>query len=663
MQAWKMCSRIFVYLALYFCVSAAHATSAQVPIERFIESETYSHVQISPDGKRIAMVKQKDKFDALAIFNLPDLSVSYATNFVEANNNMGVARLKWIDNSKILLHVVTRINDEDEDPNNLNIYVNQWRIFNVETKEFLGHNRVTGKLLTTGPINSHRYDIVSSPYIDDGIIYFKSLFDKRTRIFTFDANTMDWHPQSKLMPAEYCSLIFNNKGQFSIAQCIDDSNEDKHGYYSQDTYRMEADGKWQKIYSSAATGVRYYIQHQSPDGTYKAEREDAISPSDFGKIDISNMAYTSIFKHPSAEIADYLVSPLTKDVIGVFTENGYPEVAFTSDTHSDVQLYKKLSKAFPGQVVDFLNSSKDGNLFMFSVRSDKSPGEYYLYDRKTETARHLLPRAGFKPSEMAEVIPYEFINKENLKIQAYLTLPPNSEGKKLPLIVNPHGGPMNTKDDWYFNSEAQLFASRGYAVLNVNFRGSDGYGDVFEDKAYGQWSTGIINDILDATNWVIDEGYVDSNRICIYGASFGGYAAMMAPAKAPGLFKCAFGHVGAYSAEVQWKKSDTRQTRSGRDYLRRALGESPEQRAAIMPLAMADKIKIPVFLTAGKLDKRTPPANTLLMAAALEKAGNKPENVIVFDGEEHSGWSDKNRIILYNHMLEFFNRHIGTKQP
>lgn len=240
-------------------------------------------------------------------------------------------------------------------------------------------------------------------------------------------------------------------------------------------------------------------------------------------------------------------------------------------------------------------------------------------------------------------------------------MPNGSDGKNLPMIVNVHGGPMGPRDGWGFNWETQLLASRGYLVLQINYRGSGGFGKAFQDMAYGAWATGIMNDIIDATKWTIAQGYADKDRVCIYGGSFGGYASMMAPAREQNLFKCAFGYVGAYDAEVQMTKSDTSNAESGRRYLLRALGKTKPERDAMSPVNHADKIKIPVYLAAGARDPRCPPENTEAMEKALIAAGNTPEGVMITSGEMHGFYKDENKLKLYTEMLNFFARHIGGK--
>jgi dipeptidyl aminopeptidase/acylaminoacyl peptidase len=229
----------------------------------------------------------------------------------------------------------------------------------------------------------------------------------------------------------------------------------------------------------------------------------------------------------------------------------------------------------------------------------------------------------------------------------------------LPFIENPLGGPWGPRDNWSFNWETQLLASRGYAVLQVNYRGSGGYGQAFQEKAYGQWAQGIMNDIIDATNWAIGEGYADKDRICIYGGSFGGYAALMAPARDPGLFKCAFGYVGVYDAQIQMAKSDTSKSESGKRYLLRSFGRTRAEQDAMSPVTYASTIKLPVYLAAGGRDPRCPPENTEEMQKALAAAGNPPEGVIIEPGEMHGYYKEENNLNLYTKMLDFFGRHIG----
>jgi len=236
-----------------------------------------------------------------------------------------------------------------------------------------------------------------------------------------------------------------------------------------------------------------------------------------------------------------------------------------------------------------------------------------------------------------------------------------SHGKNLPSINNIDGGPMGPRDNWGYSTEPQMFASRGYATLQINYRGSGGFGKEFQDQAYGQWAQGIMNDIIDGTRYVIAQGHADKDRVCIYGGSFGGYASLMAPARDAELFKCAFGYVGLYDAQIQLTKSDTSRSESGRRYLLRAFGRSRAEQDAMSPITYANQLKLPIYLAAGARDERCPPEHTEAIAKALTAAGNAPEGMIIQSDEAHGFYKEENNERLYTEMLSFFDRHIGGK--
>jgi dipeptidyl aminopeptidase/acylaminoacyl peptidase len=286
----------------------------------------------------------------------------------------------------------------------------------------------------------------------------------------------------------------------------------------------------------------------------------------------------------------------------------------------------------------------------------------YLYDRDTGKARYLMHnRRWLDAKDMGTIKSVNFTTRDGLKVYGYLTLPKGSDGKNLPMIVNVHGGPMGPRDNWGFSTENQMFANRGYAVLQINYRGSGGFGKAFEEKAYGQWAQGIMNDIIDGTRWAISQGYADKDRICIYGGSFGGYASLMAPAREPGLFKCALGYVGLYDSQIQFTKSDTSKSEDGLRYLNRAFGKTRAEQDAMSPINHVDKIRIPVMLVAGARDARCPPEHTEAMAKALTQAGNPPVDVIIASGEGHGFYKEENNLNFYSKALDFFAKNIGGK--
>ena len=202
--------------------------------------------------------------------------------------------------------------------------------------------------------------------------------------------------------------------------------------------------------------------------------------------------------HPRADLDRIFISADGDVPVAAVFEQGVPEIVWLNADHPDGKLLRSLSASFPGQVVEPTSWSDDGSKVVFAVRSDRNPGEYYLYDRKTGAARFLLARAQWiDPKKMAQVKPLTVKSRSGAEIYGYLTLPPNKAPTKLPMVVMPHGGPIGPRDHWEWDADAQFLASRGYAVLQVNFHGSGGYGYQYQVSGQGMWGTLLIDDITD----------------------------------------------------------------------------------------------------------------------------------------------------------------------
>jgi dipeptidyl aminopeptidase/acylaminoacyl peptidase len=343
----------------------------------------------------------------------------------------------------------------------------------------------------------------------------------------------------------------------------------------------------------------------------------------------------------------------------VASASGKPEITILDPQLFAAKLYAKLSLIFKGEFVDFINFSQDGGKLLFDVRSDRDPGTYYLLDTRTLKLGKLFPLMPWiKPERMAERRPIRFKADDGQELDGFLTIPPGRGEHALPMVLMPHGGPYYVADDWYYDPEAQFLASRGYLVLQVNFRGSSGRGDDFERAGYRQWGGRIQQDLIDGVKWAIRQKYADPKRVCVYGASFGGYSALMAPIRTPGLFKCAIGYDGVYDLSMMYDKGDTRSVSSGRNYLHMVLGDNEAELDANSPDKHADKIKIPVFLIHGKDDKRAPFAQAEAMRDALQKAGNSPQ-WLVKAGEGHGFYDVQNNVERLNAIQAFLEKNIG----
>jgi len=649
--------RILATLAIIAPLVASAATPS---IEDFVGRAAYSGARISPTGEYLAMTVDRGEQDVLAVLRTKDLSLVKVNQIPDSKS---VGAFYWVGPERLMFTSIRKVGTFAQP-----FGTGEWYAVNADGTQarpliFYGTRDVTQRSKTVGNQSFSFLDALPEDpsKVLMTVTYPRSVDGAGTELVRLDTLTGRRKVLSRA-PRENCSLTLDAKKQARFALCFD--SEDEQGRYDTVTelYRREADGAWTLINKASSAGKELRVVGTTPEGRIYAYQGDRKAPDAFGVLDEKTGAFTSLFQDPIAEVSRLILAADQETVIAVVTEAGVPQVTMIDEEHPDAALYASLGQAFAGQMINFSSATADWQQIVVSVYSDRNPGELYLYDRKEGKARFLMAgRAHLDPAQMARIKPIILAARDGLKLHGYLTLPHGRDPKQLPLIVNPHGGPMGPRDNWGFNPEAQLFASRGYAVLQVNFRGSGGYGKAFMDQAYGQWRTGIQNDIIDATRYVIEQGYVDKDRVCIYGGSFGGYSALMAPAIAPELFSCAFGYVGMYDAALQMKLSDTSESADGMRYLKRALGETEAERTAMSPITYVDQLKLPIAMAAGARDPRCPPQHTVAMREALEKAGNPPEHVIIQSGEMHGFYDVENRVNLYTTMLAFFDRHIGHK--
>jgi dipeptidyl aminopeptidase/acylaminoacyl peptidase len=258
---------------------------------------------------------------------------------------------------------------------------------------------------------------------------------------------------------------------------------------------------------------------------------------------------------------------------------------------------------------------------------------------------------------MSEMTAFHIRASDGNWIHGYLTLPPSSSpGEAPPLVVLPHGGPHFVRDYWSFDPEVQLLANQGFAVLQVNYRGSGGYGEGYQEAGYRHWGDRIVEDIVDATRHVVKKGQVDPKRICIYGASFGAYAAMQGAILAPDLFRCAIGYAGVYDlTRMDWS-GDIGESRLGRDYMHTVLGNDTEALRKASPAHNVDKLRARVLLIHGKKDQRAPIEHAERLKDALEEKGRAPE-WIVESKEGHGFYDEDARERMYSRLLRFLREN------
>jgi dipeptidyl aminopeptidase/acylaminoacyl peptidase len=343
--------------------------------------------------------------------------------------------------------------------------------------------------------------------------------------------------------------------------------------------------------------------------------------------------------------------------------------SFTSWKSEEVHLdeitkarHEKLKAKFPAYEVYVYGENDEENKFMVWVGNDRMPGKYFFYDEaadKTEEMATLYP--WLNENDLAEMKPIEYKTRDGLTVHGYLTLPKGREAKNLPTVLMVHGGPW-ARDIWGYDSEAQFLANRGYAVLQVNFRGSTGYGREFWMKSFKQWGLTMQDDLTDAVEWVKKEGIADSTRIAIYGGSYGGYATLAGITKTPELYACAVDYVGV-SNMFTFMKTVPPYWEPFKKMMYEMVGDPQTDSlllAAASPVFHVDKITCPLFIAQGATDPRVNKAESDQVVEALKARGVEVQ-YLVKDNEGHGFRNQENRFEFYGAMEKFLEEHIGTK--
>jgi dipeptidyl aminopeptidase/acylaminoacyl peptidase len=352
-------------------------------------------------------------------------------------------------------------------------------------------------------------------------------------------------------------------------------------------------------------------------------------------------------------------NPATQDIMGAVFERNGPRVAWFNDDYKNLQ--KVLDHFFPGLVVRILGSDEAQKLFLVAAFSDRQPVVYNWVDLEKRTVGLIKNSAPWiDPLRMQPVNIIQFKTRDGRQLDAYLTLPKGASKKNPPpLVVLPHGGPW-VRDSWGFDGEAQFLASRGYAVLKPNYRGSTGYGWMFPEE--DEWDfRKMHDDVTDATKTMIASGLIDSGRIGIMGGSFGGYLAVSGVVHEPSLYRCAVTIAGVFDWEQQIKDKKYDQYDSpvfGR--MIRKLGDPKKQKerfAAISPGRSADQIRVPVFVAGGKDDQTVEIEQSQTLIAALEKHQVPHESFLVSEEGHGMGHLD-NQVDLYTRIEAFLAKNL-----
>jgi dipeptidyl aminopeptidase/acylaminoacyl peptidase len=366
-----------------------------------------------------------------------------------------------------------------------------------------------------------------------------------------------------------------------------------------------------------------------------------------------------LFSHEAVDVSGLSYSKKRKVLTMISYTTWKRQYHFLDTERADLQA--RLTQELSGYEVAISSANKAEDTFLVRTYSDRSLGAYYIYFQNEDRLEKISEVSPWlDENELAEMKPIQYQSRDGLTIHGYLTLPKGGTAKNLPVVVNPHGGPW-ARDGWGFNPEIQFLANRGYAVLQMNFRGSVGYGRAFWEASFKQWGLSMQDDVTDGVNWLIKQGIADKEKVAIYGGSYGGYATLAGITLTPDLYACAVDYVGV-SNLFTFMETIPPYWEQFRQMLYEMVGNPDDatdnaRMKATSPVFLIDEIKAPLLIAQGANDPRVAQAESDQMVAALQKNGIDVEYLLKTD-EGHGFRNEENRFEFYEAMEVFLSKYL-----
>lgn len=644
----------YAMLAAIFALGMVSPAHAQVDLDSYIKRNQFNDVKISPDGLYLAATVPLEDRTGLAVLRRSDFKIMAS---VGLGKNSHVGGFFWANNERLLLSLsqkfgmleqpqftgeILGMNFDDKGVDALVGY----RAGNKQAGLRIASNeeRVAAIRMVPIPGDSRNVMLTVRPYGED------EMWSRADRMDVYSGR----RTVVARAPVKAASFHIDNKGvvRFAVGAEYDNLSKLYH--------RATDDAEWLLINNESVTKRREYPLGFSEDNrTAYLQVEQPSGPDAVVAFDTVTGERKELLRDKFSDPTEIIdkFGPLDTPV-GVIYRDGRPHTRFFDPKGTEARIYELLEATFPDDAVEVTSTTDDGRIALISTYSDRDPGSFYVLDTTTKKAEYVTSRREWiDPAKMAVVKPVELKARDGLTMRGYLTLPQGKGERNLPLVIYPHGGPIDQYDVWSFDTDPQILAAAGYAVLQVNYRGSGNYGRKFLQSGALQWGGTMQDDLTDATRWAIDQGIADRNRICMYGASYGAYASLMGAAKEPSLYQCAAGYVGVYDL-VAMSAKDSREGKRSATWTADWLG-TEESLAAVSPNRFANRIKIPVFLAAGGEDEVAPIDHSEKMERALKEAG-VPVETLYYRTEGHGFYTVEHRREYYTRLLAFLQKNIGT---
>lgn len=626
--------RIYFILVLIVLATASGCRQQVrvIPVSDFFKSRDMGSYAISPDGKSLSYLKLQGKKQNLFV---EDLSTGKSIQVTQMNDK-NINYYFWVSNEELVYYKEKSGTDRISD------------LFIL--------NKSGGKERRLSDNGNSRMHVLKDQLIDDKFLLVSSNKRDSTVFDVYRLNVRDGRmDMAAKNPGNITDWITDSKGELRLATSSDGVNETLlYRDNEKQVFRPVVTNNFKTTFRPIA------ISDNRPNIVYAISNVNRDKNA-LVEIDcITGKETKVLFSNDTLNVVDAQYSRSKKMMVFVICETWKKEKYYLDP--SAEQLYTKLDKLLPGTESKIINRDKAENIFVVRTFTDKNPGSYYLYFADKGAVRKLSDVNPYiKEPEMSEMKPITYTSRDGLKIQGYLTLPVNKLPQNLPVIVLPHNGPGG-RNSWGYNAEVQFLASRGYAVFQINYRGSSGYGKSFEAAGFKQWGEKIENDITDGVKWLIAKKIANPKKIAIYGTGFGGYIALNSLYSSPGIYVCGGSNSGVINL-FSYLKSIPPFLKTNLQMYYEIIG-NPVTEVDYMrqasPVFHADKIKVPVFIAQSPKDPRSNSAEAIQFVKELKKNN---VNVTYLEKEygDFSPQGEEMRRKLYASLEQFLAANLGKK--
>lgn len=623
---------LFFILAALLCACRQQPATRLIPVADFFKSQNRSFYALSPDGSTLSYLELDGQKQNLFVEDLASGKSSQITQLQEKN----ISYYFWVSEDELIYYKekagAERLSD----------------IFIINKKG--GEER---RLSDNGKSTMH---VLKDGLIDDKFLLVSSNKRDSTVFDVYRLNVRNGRmDMAAKNPGNITDWITDSQGKLRLATSSDGVNQTL-------LYRTAENQMFRPVITNnfKTTLKPIAIADERPNIVY------AISNVNRDKNALVELDCATgrenrvLFQNDTLNVVDAQYSETKKKMAFVVCETWKKEKFYLDS--SVRKLYKQLDKLLPGTESRVINRDKAEDIFIVRTFTDKNPGSYYLYFANKGTIRKL---SDFNPSvreaEMSEMKPVTYKARDGLQIHGYLTLPVHKPSQNLPVVILPHNGPQG-RNSWGYNAEVQFLANRGYAVFQVNYRGSSGYGKSFAAAGFGEWGGKIRNDIADGVKWLIDKKIANPKKIAIYGTGFGGYIALNSLYSSPGMFACGGSNSGVINL-FSYLKSVPPFLKANLQMYYEIVGnpvtEVDDMRQA-SPVFHADKFSVPVFIAQSPSDPRSNAAEAIQFVKELQKR-NVTVTYLEKAYSEFSPKGEESRQKLYASLEQFLAANLAKK--